>query len=249
VSKRGNEKYIPGIYNYCDRWCERCPFTGRCRTFAMEQAMLRREARRDAENAAFWVAMEKAAGDALEELEHLAAELEPKAPDPFADAPDGTRDDDDRDEKEPLVVEAMRYGNAAHRWLERRRDEFVEGREKLDAILHDASEVILWYHMFIGVKLNRAFFGRRMDAEDDAGEGWQGEEPTPSDADGSAKIAIIGIDRSITAWAILMDRRPREAKTIRPIIRRLLRLRGWADREFPAARKFVRPGFDDGTAS
>ena len=20
-------KYIPGIYNYCDRWCERCPFT------------------------------------------------------------------------------------------------------------------------------------------------------------------------------------------------------------------------------
>jgi hypothetical protein len=23
-------KYIPGICNYCDRWCERCPFTSRC---------------------------------------------------------------------------------------------------------------------------------------------------------------------------------------------------------------------------
>jgi predicted protein tyrosine phosphatase len=23
-------KFIPGIYNYCDRWCERCPFTSRC---------------------------------------------------------------------------------------------------------------------------------------------------------------------------------------------------------------------------
>ena len=23
-------KYIPGIYNYCDRWCERCPFTSQC---------------------------------------------------------------------------------------------------------------------------------------------------------------------------------------------------------------------------
>ena len=23
-------KYISGIYNYCDRWCERCRFTSRC---------------------------------------------------------------------------------------------------------------------------------------------------------------------------------------------------------------------------
>ena len=32
-----NPKFIPGIFNYCDRWCERCAFTARCRTFAMEQ--------------------------------------------------------------------------------------------------------------------------------------------------------------------------------------------------------------------
>jgi len=24
---------IPGIYNYCDRWCERCPFTSLLRLF------------------------------------------------------------------------------------------------------------------------------------------------------------------------------------------------------------------------
>ena len=29
--------YIPGIFNYCDRWCERCPLTARCRVYAMEQ--------------------------------------------------------------------------------------------------------------------------------------------------------------------------------------------------------------------
>ena len=28
------EKKIPGIYNYCDRWCERCRFTSRCFTYA-----------------------------------------------------------------------------------------------------------------------------------------------------------------------------------------------------------------------
>ncbi len=24
------KKLISGIFNYCDRWCERCPFTERC---------------------------------------------------------------------------------------------------------------------------------------------------------------------------------------------------------------------------
>lgn len=26
--------FIVGIFNYCDRWCERCALTGRCRLFA-----------------------------------------------------------------------------------------------------------------------------------------------------------------------------------------------------------------------
>ena len=33
--------FILGIFNYCDRWCERCPFTSRCRSFSMGQAMER----------------------------------------------------------------------------------------------------------------------------------------------------------------------------------------------------------------
>ena len=27
--------FILGIYNYCDRWCETCAFTSRCRVFAV----------------------------------------------------------------------------------------------------------------------------------------------------------------------------------------------------------------------
>ena len=26
--------FIVGIYNYCDRWCEACQFTSRCRSFS-----------------------------------------------------------------------------------------------------------------------------------------------------------------------------------------------------------------------
>src|SRR3989440_7836251 len=33
-----NPAFISGIYNYCDRWCERCAFTSRCFLYATEQA-------------------------------------------------------------------------------------------------------------------------------------------------------------------------------------------------------------------
>lgn len=51
-------RFIPGIYNYCDYWCERCAFARRCRNFTMGREM-KRETRgdqpvEDATNAAFW---------------------------------------------------------------------------------------------------------------------------------------------------------------------------------------------------
>src|SRR5215203_4812547 len=30
------DNYIPGVYNYCDRWCEACPLSHRCMVYAME---------------------------------------------------------------------------------------------------------------------------------------------------------------------------------------------------------------------
>ena len=33
--EREENNFIPGIFNYCDRWCERCPLTARCSVYAM----------------------------------------------------------------------------------------------------------------------------------------------------------------------------------------------------------------------
>ena len=49
--------FISGIYNYCDRWCERCPFTARCMNFAMGEEQFPNQAERDISNAAFWEKM------------------------------------------------------------------------------------------------------------------------------------------------------------------------------------------------
>src|SRR5688572_13257745 len=49
-----NPDLISGIYNYCDRWCERCPFTSRCLVFATEAEDHQPSKDQDAANAAFW---------------------------------------------------------------------------------------------------------------------------------------------------------------------------------------------------
>jgi hypothetical protein len=67
----------------------------------------------------------------------------------------------------------------------------------------------------------------------------------PSDADGSAKIALIGIDRSIAAWAVILKSMPEQEKEILDFLVQLERLRRQAEQTFPKARAFVRPGFDD----
>ena len=38
IQLAANRDLVSGIYNYCDRWCERCPFTARCLVFATEKA-------------------------------------------------------------------------------------------------------------------------------------------------------------------------------------------------------------------
>ncbi|HVE57390.1 MAG TPA: hypothetical protein VNB22_11225 [Pyrinomonadaceae bacterium] len=35
-----SDKFVSGIHNYCDRWCERCTFTARCRVAEAESGML-----------------------------------------------------------------------------------------------------------------------------------------------------------------------------------------------------------------
>jgi len=66
----------------------------------------------------------------------------------------------------------------------------------------------------------------------------------PRDEDGSAKIAMIGMDRSIVACAVLSPHVPAHAEAALSTMLTLARLRTAVEREFPGARGFVRPGFD-----
>jgi hypothetical protein len=64
------------------------------------------------------------------------------------------------------------------------------------------------------------------------------------DSDGSAKVALIAIDRSIAAWGAMRNHFPEQEDTILDLLVHLDRLRRKIEKTFPDARAFVRPGFD-----
>ena len=66
----------------------------------------------------------------------------------------------------------------------------------------------------------------------------------PKDADGSAKVAIIGIERSAAAWAALLSHFPDLERSILQVLATLKHLLKQVDASFPNARSFLRPGFE-----
>ncbi|MEA3208237.1 MAG: hypothetical protein QOE70_1294 [Chthoniobacter sp.] len=67
----------------------------------------------------------------------------------------------------------------------------------------------------------------------------------PKDSHGTAKVALISIDRSIAAWAALRELFPEHEGSVLEVLRQLGRLRTGVEAKFPQARAFIRPGRDE----
>src|SRR5205085_1111029 len=133
------------------------------------------------------------------QVEALAPSLELETP-AFNEA-DPLQEEDRAVRRHLLARTADLYLKRAHRWLEKQ----PRGAKKTTpSPRDDAVEIIGWYHMFIHVKLCRALHGLA-DDEDFEQLLDQDGKPFPKDSDGSAKIAIIGIERSFAAWSIIRD--------------------------------------------
>ena len=109
-----------------------------------------------------------------------------------------------------------------------------------DPTTDDMIEILCWYQFFIAAKAHRAFHGiLDFDGDEDIDE----LSDPQSDANGSAKVALIAVERSILAWTYLLN--PNNATIIRPFIELLESIKDQIELKFPNARDFVRPGFDE----
>lgn len=251
----GDPKFIPGIYNYCDRWCERCQFTARCSNFAVGEEQFNSPEKLDINNSAFW--------EKISEMFQITRELlnemvEREGIDLNAiDEEEFKQREKIREEvveNHECAVDAKAYIELVNDWFESADELFEKRAEELNLeaslelpnenpfeesnTLSDAVEIIRWYQNQIYVKTVRAIHGQVDEAEELL-------EDFPKDSDGSAKVALIGIDCSIAAWGILLANfAEREDETLK-ILLHLERLRKKVEKVFPAARAFVRPGFDE----
>ncbi len=137
----------------------------------------------------------------------------------------------------PITPATRAYAILAFRWL----GEMAEALQQMrDSVVHDALDVIAWDHILIGAKLHRALHGR--DAYRN-GEGFGDDHPVQNDWNGSAKVALISIERSEAAWRVVASCAPGDAASM--MADHLAQLLRDVEREFPRARQFVRPGFDE----
>jgi hypothetical protein len=242
-----NQDLISGIYNYCDRWCERCPFTSRCLVYATEQADDERFSpeSRDINNEAFW----RRLGTIFQETREMVDEWAKEAGIDLEAIPDDDalqlrRRKRQQVDHHPLAKAGKKYASATTEWF-REFDQTLElgdgqvADENAEQ-MQDAREIIYWYQYQIAVKTMRALSGRN-DEEGFADE----DEAFSKDSDGSAKVALIGADRSIAAWRLMQLAVPEHSRSIIPLILQLERLRQRIEKTFPDARSFIRPGFDE----
>ena len=217
--------YIVGIFNYCDRWCERCPFTSRCRLFATlaridlepghgtpgEPRIVRERRRLAAQMVELHAEVEELGPAAVpkpgERTGRLPIDLEPST------GPD------------PEVV-----ANAAEI-----QDRIRALSLSANPSVRLATETIRYFSLFVPMKMMRALsqVARR------------GPGSPQSDANGSAKAALIGLDRMESAWRTLIDTHHFPASAAVPFLAEIARMRRNLHRALPDAHKFVRPGFDE----
>jgi hypothetical protein len=100
---------------------------------------------------------------------------------------------------------------------------------------HSLHGVIHWYQFLPAVNLVRFV---NFDGEEN-------EEWWINKANGSTKVALIAMDRSLIAWGRMKEMFPEKTESIQLIIAHLEKLRDLAERECPGARSFIRPGLDE----
>jgi len=231
-------RFIPGIYNYCDRWCERCTKAAKCLVYAQEQEMKdgADPESNDINNEKFWdqirLSFEVVFEMLQEDAEKWGIDLNHPVDNVAENEPVET----------PVEKIAHDYGFQMHDWLKNNHEKFSEQarqlllvKDELAGNFSGAVEVLQWYCFFIAAKVHRAHFDlTNMNDGDDE-----------YDHLGSAKIALIAVERSLSALSALYRALPSQEDKILGFLAKLARIKKELRRTFPRVEEFKRPGFDD----
>jgi hypothetical protein len=209
---------VPGIYNFCDSWCERCRFRPRCRLF------------RDILDRATSDPPDAAPGPGRPGDDRLAEAIARHHSLALA---------------HPLRREAHDYAELT-RGVLRGLEPILEARGDEDSLL--AVETLARHANLIGPKIFRAVLGLVPGdpAFPSTVGDLNGPDVPHSDANGSAKVVRLLIAESRVAWGALMREGHARANGVpAAMVARLDDFDRQVASAFPRAMEFVRPGFDE----
>ena len=228
-----NPQTINGIFNWCDRWCERCSQTGYC-TLYKTSTHLPSDSPED-----FF----KSLSMVFEATMDMLKEYSEKNRIDFESLKDSDFDCE-YDRKKYLVRNdsgislAKQYGKQVVNWLDslKMKDTFGIEIRLQDVMLSDCLEVIQWYQYLFEVKLARALMSQKDEEE---------EHSNPYDSLGNAKLLLVSIERNIGAWGYIYQKFKEDEDEILDILVCLQRLSKKIEQTFPEAQTFIRIGLDE----
>jgi hypothetical protein len=256
-----DKTYIPGIYNYCDHWCEKCSYTSNCYLFASESKIAAHQILNNGEMPDFedYFNDELSSNDEdddnfyeSDEQEDWEAELNSEDEEEVnLSETDSSSDCEPDCEPDKTYLEELSYNylTCAHSFLDKLYEKYPFLGSRSDAKIQDEfkgiylnTEIINWYHTFQYPKFRRAVAGKNeVDGEKDDFM----KEFAADDMNGSAKIAIIAITRSIESLNYLYSYLPEFGHDIPELLIISGELLNEAEKEFPDYKSFKRPGLDN----
>jgi hypothetical protein len=218
-------RIIHGVHHHCDEWCDYCPVTGRCLAFRCTAEYRRQRGRRDGQETfvsmdeaiAFTRDLAAAEGLATPELDELTG----RSP---GTSPLSTSD--------PLAGVAYEY--AVRIAVATAPVARAIAAMRPEPCAPDPERVVLWYHVRIYLRVCRALVAKERTAA--------GGMDRAEDALGSAKLALVSIQKSRVALQAMRD--AETAEEIAELTALLDALERGLDDRFPNARSFVRFGLD-----
>ncbi len=249
---------IPFIHKYCDRWCERCPFSARCAAYDKNK-MRNLYLSFDELSKMLEELLNENLTATLKKLRDAAEHSSMKADEvgDYEQLPEAVQR---KRRGSALLTKTRHYSSEVQLWVKARQHFFKEEEDSLmaridmgipideDAImqLNDAIEIIHWYRYFINAKTHQSIKELYLEEEEEEGNSTSPTLPTQSDKNGSAKVALVAIDRSIVAWESVRTYFPNFTDDILDLFLLLNDIRRELLVWHPNAYAFLRPGFDEG---
>lgn len=243
--------FISGIYNYCDGWCERCSYIDRCLNYSSLDEY-------DFNNEDDEGTLDNTLDSVFEIFSDISAFLKEEAEKSGIDLNEEIDMSDYENAKEkanshPLTKKTYKYFQLVNDWFKSRKeivtqqtDEFIKftelglDEEKIQSNVNefqDAIEVIQWYYTLIRVKVIRALHTK-------FDKSYVDEEFTFEQVNTSAKIALVGCEKSLAAWKTLYEYLKEDEDKILTILAYLDKLIKSIKEEFPDVAEYKRPYFD-----